>query len=98
MSTTMPWGERVPDSRDKLTAARAAADQQLALATHALDGQVTHARSLLRLEPETDAWAVLATEIATSLDLDTQYQKFAGEILAAAALRLAKKEETDGPA
>jgi hypothetical protein len=91
MSTMMPWGERVPDSRDEITTARAAADQQFALVTSALNSQVERARALLDHVQEVDAWAILGIEIAGSLDLGTKYQQFAGEVLAAAAIRLAKE-------
>jgi len=75
-----------------LTAAIAAADQQLTLVNQTLDTvAVKRARELLAEHDETSAWALLGMEICRSLDLIGKHRQFAGEMVAAAAIRLAKQ-------
>lgn len=70
--------------------ALAAADRQLALVKDTLTETVGRATTLLSQHDETGAWALLTAEIARQLDCQTKYQKFASELLAAAAIRLAQ--------
>jgi hypothetical protein len=79
---------------DKLTAALAVADQQMQLAGDSLARLLQRARQLLTVYGVTETWSILSSEIRMSLDLDTRYQRYAGEMLAAAVLRLVDRPET----
>ena len=82
----------VTDFDDELARARAAADRQLAHVTDALNDVVLkQARELLTGEDATDVWARLSTQIAAQLDCTSPRQKFAAELLAAAAIKLVQE-------
>jgi hypothetical protein len=79
-------------SDPELTSALAAADQQYTHARSALKDQaVAKARQLLTGHGETEAWALLTVDLAGQLDLTSQRQSFAAEMLAAAAIEIAKE-------
>lgn len=73
-----------------LTRALAAADQQYTLVKDTLGKAIDRARELLATYGETESWSLLGMEMKRQLDLDTKYQQFAGEMVAAAAIRIAQ--------
>jgi hypothetical protein len=83
-------GERPP------AAVLAAADRQLALVNDTLAKAVEEARELLLSYGATEAWALLASRLATQLGCTSSDQQFAAEMLAAAAVQLAGKSTRDG--
>lgn len=74
-----------------LTRARAAADQQRQHAAAGFDSLVDRARRMLAHADPVDVWAVLASYICEQLGLATGGPSFAGEMLAAAAIRAARQ-------
>lgn len=55
------------------------------------DLSVRRARELLATEPsETEAWALLGLEMIRGMQLEGENQRFAAELLAAAAIQIAK--------
>lgn len=79
----------------ELTAAVAAAEQQMALNRDALNSLVARARALLRTNDEPMTWALLGVDTARQLNCATKHQQFAAETLALAAIRLARIIEDD---
>ena|SRR6266536_3071014 len=73
----------------ELTAALAAADQQFLLVTESLADTIADASELLTEHDGTEAWAILSVRIGKRLKLDSQHHRFAGEMVAAAAVALA---------
>lgn len=79
---------------DDIAAARAAADQQMALVDSRVTKQVVRARAMLPAAARTDVWSVLVTNFAAAFDCRSKRQHFAAEMLASAVLRLAETPES----
>ena len=71
--------------------ALAHADQQFSHVNDTLDQTIENARELLGAHDATRAWAILAVRISKALDCGEQRQAYAAEMLAAAAIRLARQ-------
>lgn len=82
-----------------LARARANADRQRALNAQALNQLIVEARTLLAagVDPS-DVWAILGARLVKELECYTTYQQFAVEMLVAAVLRIAKKDNRDSKA
>lgn len=81
-----------PDMNAMRASILAAADRQHALVSATLGDLVGKAEAMLAQHDEISAWAILATDIARQLDLDSKHRQFAGELLSWAAIDLAKSK------
>jgi hypothetical protein len=76
----------------ELAAALATADRQLRHIGDSLDYLVAEARLMLADSDETKVWALVSRSIRHQLELDSGRPGFAAEMLAAAILRLARRD------
>jgi hypothetical protein len=78
---------------EKMTAALAAADQQLALVEANVSELVVRARAMLATTGRTQAWAALGIDIGRNFDCRNTEQRWVAGLVAAAVLRLAESPE-----